>query len=71
MYIALPACASRAGREPNCRRGSTEKGTGFVNRLMLVRIQSSALGVDCLDGVVDRMELAEGSGPGSIPGRDT
>ena len=26
-----------------CRRGSTEKGGGLVNRLMLVRIQSSAL----------------------------
>ena len=25
------------------RRGSTEKGAGLVNRLMLVRIQSSAL----------------------------
>jgi hypothetical protein len=28
---------------PDCRRGSTEKGAGFVNRLILVRIQSSAL----------------------------
>ena len=27
----------------SCRRGSTEKGAGLVNRLMLVRIQSSAL----------------------------
>ena len=27
----------------DCRRGSTEKGAGLVNRLMLVRIQSSAL----------------------------
>ena len=27
-----------------CRRGSTEKGSGPVNRLMLVRIQPSALG---------------------------
>jgi hypothetical protein len=26
-----------------CRRGSTEKGSGLVNRIMLVRIQSSAL----------------------------
>ena len=26
-----------------CRRGSTEKGAGLVNRLMLVQIQSSAL----------------------------
>jgi hypothetical protein len=25
------------------RRGSTEEGTGFVNRQMLVQIQSSAL----------------------------
>ena len=32
-------------RERYCRRGSTEKGAGLVNRLMLVRIQSSALGM--------------------------
>ncbi len=32
-------------------------GTGFVNRLMLVRIQSSALGVHP-DGVMDRTGLS-------------
>ena len=52
-----------------CRRGSTEKGTGLVNRLMLARIQSSALG--CPDGVVDGTRASEARSPGSTPGRDT
>ena len=38
---------ARQGSTPctgaDCRRGSTEKGAGLVNRIMLVRIQSSAL----------------------------
>ena len=36
-----------------CRRGSTEKDAGLVNRMMLVRIQSSDL---CPDGVTERIE---------------
>ena len=28
----------------HCRRGSMQKGAGLVSRIMLVRIQSSALG---------------------------
>ncbi len=51
------------------RRGSIEKGSGPVSRLMLVRIQPSAL--DCPNGVADGIGLSEGPGPGSTPGRDT
>ena len=68
--------ASKAGgrgstpRARACRRGSTEKGgAGLVNRLILVRIQSSALLI-CPDGVADRIGPSEGPGPGSSPGRD-
>src|SRR5262249_33458540 len=54
-----------------CRRGSTEKGACLVNRLMLVRIQSSALERVNPDGVADCIGPSEGPGPGSSPGRDT
>ena len=70
------ACA--AAIAANCRRGSTEKGVRlavfyfFGGRIMLVRIQSSALSrTQRPDSVVDRIEPSEGSGSGSNPGRDT
>jgi hypothetical protein len=49
---------------PGLRAGSTtadvaeQRGTGLVNRLMLVRIQSSALNVNRPDGVTNRTGLS-------------
>jgi hypothetical protein len=49
-----------------------QRGAGFVNRLMLVQVQSSALGVKTgPDGVTERIRTSEARGPGSSPGRDT
>ena len=46
-----------------CRRGSTEKGACLVNRLMLVRIQSSALVCLNPDGVAELHRTLRRSGP--------
>lgn len=53
-----------------CRRGSTEKGTALVKRLMLVQIQSSALNFFVLGVCRIRTRLCGGRRPGSIPGED-
>lgn len=74
VLLGEPAASKTAlrGSTPRARacrrRGSTEEGTGFVNRQMLVQIQSSAL---CPDGVAECIGPSEGPGPGSNPGRDT
>ena len=47
----------RSDGTKTCRRGSTEKGSALVKRLMLVRIQSSAPYMN-LDGVTDRTGLS-------------
>ena len=46
-----------------CRRGSKQKGACLVNRLMLVRIQSSALERMNPDGVADLHRTLRRSGP--------